>query len=116
MPRPNSYNKDYGGIASITADGETLFIPTEREYSGIKVVHQGEWDPLEYHHPKNQHQDRLKESSEKRQMKPIPRNNTKLEKPKPTTKTVDLSTNTKKLVDPKLDQAHLNDLKNKGLK
>ena len=95
MPRENSYNKEYGGI---------------------KTSHIGGWSPEKYHSHQESHPDKLRQESERRHMKPIPRNNSKLDKPKPTTKIVDLATNTKKLVDPAIEKANLNDLKNKGLK
>lgn len=95
MSKPNSYNGNYGGL---------------------KVNHAGDWSRQDYHDHNKVHPDKLKDESKRLAMKPIPRNKTRLDSPKPTTKIVDLATNTKKLVDPAIEQAHLNDLKNKGLK
>ena len=85
-------------------------------YQGLKVNHAGDWSRQDYHNHNKVHPDKLKDASKRLAMKPIPRNNTRLDSPKPTTKIVDLATNTKKLVDPAIEQANLNDLKNKGLK
>ena len=86
------------------------------DYDGVKTIHSGGWDANAYHHPNNQHHDRLKAETEKRSLKPISRKRSKIDSPKPVTKTVDLATNTKTVVDEGLNQAHQNDLKTKGLK
>ena len=88
------------------------------EYKGIKVSHSGEWDALAYHHPYNQHPESLKETSEKRAMKPVPRNRNKPNAPKPSTKTIDLATGKKTPVpiDMGINQALKNDLTQRGLK
>ena len=70
MPKPNSYNSEYGGI---------------------KTIHAGDWDKDKYHSHQEAHPDKLRETSEKRQMQPRPRPNA-YPKPKPSTKIRDLST------------------------
>ena len=116
MLNPNQ-DSEYKGIVSTTADGEVLYIPTEdeREHTSIKVKHVGNWDPTEYHHPKNQHQDRLKEVSEKRQIKPVKRKNSAIPKPKPATKLVDMSTGKKRPIDLGVEAAKQKDLSRRGL-
>ena len=95
MTKENSYNADYGGL---------------------RVHHSGDWDKTKYHDHNRTHLDRHQLESSKRQMKPIPRKRSKLDAPKPQTAIVDLGSNTKTVVEPQIEKANLNDLKNKGLK
>ena len=94
MPRENSYNPEYGGL---------------------NVSHSGNWNRQDYHDHNKTHPNRLAEESEKRSPKPLIRERSKLDKPVPSTKIVDLATNKKTPVDSSLEKAHKNDLKNKGI-
>ena len=86
------------------------------EYGGLKVSHSGDWSRQKYHDHNRTHLDRHQLESEKRQMKPIPRTRSKLDAPKPSTKVVDLATNTKTEINPALEAANNTELKNRGLK
>lgn len=86
------------------------------EYKGIRASHSGGWSAQDYHDHNKTHPNRLAEESEKRSLKPLIRERSKLDKPVPSTKIVDLATNKKVEVNPSLDKAHKNDLKHKGIK
>ena len=77
MPKKHSYNAEYGGI---------------------KVSHAGDWDKAKYHSHQEAHPNKLQETSEKRAMKPRPRPDG-YDKPKPTTKILDLSTGKSKEIE-----------------
>lgn len=79
-------------------------------YTGIKASHSGGWSAGEYHSHQNAHPDKLRETSEKRQMQPRPRPD--FNKPKPTTKILDLSTGKAK----ELEQAIKKDLEKRNIR
>ena len=89
-PKKNSYNANYGGI---------------------KVKHAGDWDKQDYHSHQKAHPNKLAETSEKRQMKPRPRPNA-FNKPKPTTKILDLSTGKSKEIEAAVEK----DLKQRNIR
>ena len=83
-------------------------------YSGLKVSHSGEWNANKYHHPSQQHQDKLKETSNRRALQPL-RRAERPEGPKPSTKKIDLATGKKIELDPKVEEANKQDLKRRNI-
>lgn len=81
------------------------------EYQGIKVNHAGNWDKQEYHSHQNAHPDKLRKTSEERQMKPRARRDD-FNKPKPTTKILDLSTGKSR----EIEEANKKDLAKRNIR
>lgn len=79
-------------------------------YTGLKVDHMGP-DPRDYHHPRHQHPGQLQKTSEERALKAKPRRSND-NKPKPSTKILDLSTGKSK----EIQKAVNKDLKARNIK
>lgn len=85
-------------------------------YSGIKASHSGGWSAQDYHDHNKVHSDKLRKTSEERQMKPRPRSRDFGERPKPTTKVLNLATGKATELNEQINNANQNDLKKRGIK